>query len=285
MSIKLGVNTIITRKSVDVALLAQRAEALGFESFWVAEEPFMPVNSTSRYPGSPDGVIPEIFSEIADPLIVLARASALTTRIKLGTGICLVPLHNPLLLAKEIATLDHLSGGRFLFGIGAGWLKEQAEIMGSNFELRWLQTREAIQAMKEVWTKDEAEFHGQLYDFPPVRSFPKPAQKPHPPIHIGAMAGDVLKWVIEWGDGWFPPTRVTLEQVKVGRATLNKLAVAAGRDPNSIEITIIGRAADPEEIRKWEEAGANRATIRLPTTEGDGAFDQMEEIARRVIAR
>ena len=197
MSIKLGVNTIITRKSVDVALLAQRAEALGFESFWVAEEPFMPVNSTSRYPGSPDGVIPEIFSEIADPLIVLARASALTTRIKLGTGICLVPLHNPLLLAKEIATLDHLSGGRFLFGIGAGWLKEQAEIMGSNFELRWLQTREAIQAMKEVWTKDEAEFHGQLYDFPPVRSFPKPAQKPHPPIHIGAMAGDVLKWVIE----------------------------------------------------------------------------------------
>ena len=135
---KIGLNTLITRKSADVALLAQRAEALGFESFWVAEEPFIPVNSASRYPGSADGVIPEIFSEIASPLIVLARASALTTRIKLGTGICLVPLYNPLLLAKEIATLDHLSGGRFIFGIGAGWLKEQARILGNDFKLRWL---------------------------------------------------------------------------------------------------------------------------------------------------
>src|SRR5919198_3091696 len=162
---KIGVFVFQTDDVMDPAMLAKTAEALGFESFWVPEHPIIPVQTSSPYPGSSDGNIPESYSRIVDPFVALARASAATQTIKLGTGICLVPERNPLLLAKEIATLDHFSGGRFLFGIGAGWLREEMEILGGNFEHRWGQTREAVLAMKQLWTTDEAQFHGQYYDF------------------------------------------------------------------------------------------------------------------------
>src|SRR5262245_9521435 len=154
---KIGVSARVSSQSMDVAMIAQKAESLGFESLWLPEHGVMPVHVTTRYQGSPDGSIPPSMSDIGDPFIGLARASAVTTRLKLGTGICLVPEHNPLLLAKEIATLDHLSKGRFLFGIGAGWLREETEVMGGNFPHRWGQTREAILVMKELWSKGEAE--------------------------------------------------------------------------------------------------------------------------------
>ena len=175
---------------------------------------------------------------------MLARVSAVTKDMKLGTAICLVPEHNPLLLAKEIATLDYLSGGRFIFGIGAGWLKEETELMGGNFPHRWGQTREAIQAMNQLWTKDEAEYHGRYFDFPPVRSFPKPVQKPHPPVLTGGNVGNAFKRAVEWCDGWIP-TRATPELVREGRQKLNELAAAqAGRDPASIQIVALGVSAD-----------------------------------------
>src|SRR5919198_5967996 len=190
---KIGVFVFQTDDVLDPAVLAKKAEELGFESFWVPEHPIIPVQTSSPYPGSSDGSIPESYSRIVDPFVALARASAATQTIKLGTGICLVPERNPLLLAKEIATLDRLSGGRFLFGIGAGWLKEETEIMGGDFAHRWTQTHDAIMAMKELWTKDEAAYHGKYYNFPAVRSFPKPAQKPHPPIFIGGCDKKVFK--------------------------------------------------------------------------------------------
>ena len=280
---KIGVSMIFTSESMDVAPLAQKAEELGFESFWLAEHTIMPVNITSLYDGTPDGSIPEFMNYMIDPFIGLARASAVTQRLKLGTGICLVPEHNPLLLAKRIATLDHLSNGRFIFGIGSGWLKEETEIMGGDFEHRWGQTREAILAMKELWTKEESEFHGKFYDFPPVRSFPKPSQKPHPPVLLGSFAPNVFKRVVAWGDGWIP-VRVTAEQVKMGRATLDELAVAAGRDPSSIDVTVYGLPADPEVMKRYEEAGANRVTTLLPYTVGEEALADLERIAERILA-
>jgi len=149
--------------------------------------------------GSPDGAIPPSMSDMADPFVALARASAVTTTLKLGTGICLVPERNPLLLAKEIATLDHFSNGRFLFGIGAGWLQEETEIMGGDFAHRWSQTREAILVMKELWSKEEAEYHGTFYDFPPVRSFPKPSQQPHPPVWITGRSPQNIREIAERG--------------------------------------------------------------------------------------
>ena len=278
----IGVAMIISSKSMDVAVLAQRAEALGFESFWLPEHPVVPVTTTSKYGGTPDGSIPPFMMDMADPFISLARASAVTEKIKLGTSICLVPEHNPIAQAKQIATLDRLSNGRFIFGIGAGWLREETEIMGGDFEHRWGQTREAILAMKELWTKEESEFHGRFYDFPPVKCFPKPVQTPHPPVFLGGDAANVFKRVVAWGDGWMP-VRADVEKVKQGRATMDELAEAAGRDPSSIQISVYGAPQDRDEIAKYEDAGANRAIVNLSSTlEGEGLAG-LEQLAKKVL--
>jgi probable F420-dependent oxidoreductase len=279
---KVGIfHYLSTAYSIDPAVLAKRAEELGFDSFWLPEHPIMPVATVSPFPLG--GPIPDFYSQLIDPFVGLARASAVTQTIKLGTGICLVPERNPLLLAKEVATLDHFSGGRFIFGIGAGWLKEETEIMGGDFEHRWTQTREAIMAMKGLWTKDEAEYHGSYYDFPPVRSFPKPAQKPHPPIVLGSITSrTVFKRIVAWGDGWMP-VGVSLEQMKRGRDTLNQLAAQAGRDPSSIQIVAFFAPPDPEALQAFEEAGADAALVALETSGEKEALAKLEEIAQRVL--
>jgi probable F420-dependent oxidoreductase len=279
----IGISARVSSQSLDVAVVAQKAEALGFESLWLPEHSIMPVRVTTRYQGSPDGSIPPSMSDVGDPFVGLARASAVTKTLKLGTGICLVPERNPLLLAKEIATLDRLSQGRFLFGIGAGWLREETEIMGGDFAHRWGQTREAVLAMKELWTKDEAEFHGKFYDFPPVRSSPKPFQKPYPPVFLGGSARNVFQRVVAWGDGWMP-TRATPEDIKQARATLDELASAAGRPPASIEITVYGEVCDPEVLQRFEEAGADRVIVRPQTTEGEAALSELERMAKQLFS-
>ena len=172
-----------------------------------------------------------------------------TTKITLGTGVCLIPEHNPLLLAKQVATLDNFSRGRFIFGVGAGWLREETQIMGGDYDHRWGQTREAILAMKELWAKDEAEFHGKYYDFPPVISFPKPLQQPHPPIYVGAMtAGNVFRRVVTYGNGWML-WLYTPEQIRDGRAMLDKVAREFGRNPRSIVVVAAPVAAEPDVIK------------------------------------
>ena len=279
---KIGVNMRLTDDSLDVAELAALAESLGFESIWLPEHPIIPVHTDSKYGGTPDGSIPPDMAHVADPFMGLARASAVTTTLNLGTGICLVPERNPLLLAKEIATLDMLSGGRFIFGIGAGWLKEETEIMGGDFAHRWSQTRESILAMKELWTREEAEFHGRFYDFPPVRSFPKPARKPHPPILLGGFAANVFKRVAAWGDGWMP-TRVTPEQIRAGRASIEEMAEAAGRDPGGFDVTVFGVDPDPDLIRRFQEAGTDRAIVSLPAPVGERAAGDLEILAGKVL--
>ena len=278
----IGISARVSSNSLDPAELAKRAEELGFESFWLPEHAILPVNTTSRYGGTADGSIPASMADIGDPLIGLARASAVTQTIKLGTAISLVPEHNPLVQAKQIATLDRISNGRFLFGIGAGWLQEETEIMGGDFRHRWGQTREAILAMKELWTKDEAEFHGRFFDFPLVRCSPKPVQTPHPPVYLGGFAPNVFKRVVAWGDGWMP-VRVTEEQVRAGRATLDELAEAAGRDPKSIRLMVCNVPADPDLIGRLETAGADRVSVSLPAEAADEAISEMEALASAVM--
>jgi probable F420-dependent oxidoreductase len=263
-----GISVPLPAYLVDVGAMARTAEQLGFESFWCAEHPFIPVQSGSRFPGSEDGVIPEAYSHFIDPFVALARASGTTSRIRLGTGIVLVPERHPLLLAKEVSTLDLFSGGRFLFGIGAGWLREETQIMGGDFDHRWTQTRESVLAMKELWTRTEAEFHGKYYDFPPVRSYPKPAQKPHPPVLLGGGAKNVLQRVVAWGDGWLP-NRITPDQLRESRATLDRLAKEAGRDPSALTISVHGQPADRDLIRRLLEAGATRVIVRPATTKSE----------------
>jgi len=272
-----GISVPLPAYLVDVGAMARAAEELGFESFWCAEHPFIPVHSKSRFPGSEDGVIPETYSHFIDPFVALARASGTTRRIKLGTGIVLVPERHPLLLAKEVSTLDLFSGGRFLFGIGAGWLREETELMGGDFDHRWTQTRESILAMKELWTKTEAEFHGKYYDFPPVRSYPKPAQKPHPPVLLGGGAKNVLQRVVAWGDGWLP-NRITPDELRASRATLDRLAKEAGRDPSAITISVHGQPADRELIQRLLDAGATRVIVRPATTRSE--LEMVKELTR-----
>jgi probable F420-dependent oxidoreductase len=278
-----GISVPLPAYHVDVAFMARKAEELGFESFWCAEHPVVPVQSASRFPGSADGIIPESYSHFIDPFVALARASGVTRTLKLGTGIVLVPERNPLLLAKEISTLDLFSGGRFLFGIGAGWLREETEIMGGDFDHRWSQTREAILVMRELWTKTEAEFHGKYYNFPPVKSYPKPVQKPHPPVILGGFARNVLQRVVAWGDGWMP-NRITPAQLKESRTTLDTLAREAGRDPASLTISVYGQPADRDLIARFHDAGATRVVVRPPTATSESEMAVgLERIAEAVL--
>ena len=278
---EIGVSAIISSESMDVATMARKAEEVGFRSFWLPEHAIIPVHTTSRYRGTPDGSIPSFMSDMGDPFIGLAMASATTSTIMLGTAVCLVPEHNPLVQAKQIAALDYHSGGRFIFGIGTGWLREEIEIMGGDFDHRWSQAREAVEVMKELWTKDEAEYHGRYYDFPPVRVFPKPARKPHPPVLLGGSARNVFKRVVAYADGWMP-VGATTDDIRAGRAALDELAQAAGRDPGSIEILVSG-AADLEEIKRAEDAGATMATVRIPSSAPGEALPALEKMAEALL--
>ena len=280
---EIGVHMFLASDSADVAVCAQKAESLGFKAFWLPEHSILPVHTTSPFEPSPDGSIPEMMYDIGDPLIGLARASGVTQTIKLGTSVTLVPEHNPLIQAKQVATLDHISNGRVIVGIGAGWLKEETEIMGGNFEHRWGQTREAVLAMKELWTKEEAEFHGKFYDFPPVRCAPKPVQKPHPPVYLGGLASNVFKRVVAWGDGWMP-IRVSPEQVRKGRATLDELAIAAGRDPKSVKVNACNISPDRDTVQRFEEAGADTVDVPLPLhLSTEEALAELERMAESVL--
>ncbi len=283
---KIGVFEFCIDRSVDPAVVAKRAEELGFESYWVPEHAIIPLETSSPYPGSEDGIIPDEYGRITDPFVSLARASAVTQSIELGTGICLIPERNPLELAKEVATLDHFSNGRFIFGIGAGWLKEETEIMGGDFDHRWGQTKDAILAMKELWTQDEAEYHGKYYDFPRVRSFPKPARKPHPPIYMGGASKYVFKRVVEWGDGWMPVLS-PIEDIKKGRERLNRMAEEIGRDPSEIKVLAFGWPGTfrtRQEIDELKRAGVDHVTIWL--TEADrgekAVLSELEDLAKEV---
>ena len=194
-----------------------------------------------------------------------------------------MPERHPLLLAKEVAALDLYSGGRFQFGIGTGWLREETEIFGGDFPRRWTQTREALDVMKLCWTEEEAEYHGKYYDFPPVRSFPKPTQQPYPPILIGGMAPNVLKRIVAHADGWLP-NRVSAQDIENSRKKLEALCAEAGRDPSSIEIVIYGQAPDKAELQSLVDAGADSVVVKPEWVETEAEMgEQLERMAGLVL--
>jgi len=278
----IGISLFSGQQPLDTAVMAQKAEELGFDALWMGEHPIIPVHSSSPAPGSSGGSIPDFYSRLVDPFVALARASAVTTRLKLGTGITLVPERNPLLLAKEVATLDYFSKGRFLFGIGAGWNKEETEIMGGNFAHRWTQTREAIEAMQALWAHEAAEYHGTYYDFPLVRSFPRPVQQPHPPILLGGVAQQVFKRIVAYGNGWMP-TRSTPELIQQGRAVLNELAGEAGRDPKSLTVLAYLAPTDRTMLQELIDAEADGAVVRVEGASEAEALAALDQTARQVL--
>ena len=278
---KIGISMSATEYLGDFGVIAQRIEELGFESVWLPEHTVIPVNHNSKYAGSSDGSIPDHMYHQVNPLIALSRASATTTDLGLGTAVSLITEHNPIDLAKEIATLDFYSNGRFFFGIGTGWFREEAEIMGADFEHRWTQAREYVLAMKEIWTNNEAEFHGRYVDFPPVICNPKPVSQPHPPVFLGGNAKNVLRRVVRWGEGWIP-VRISPENIKTARVQIKGLCLAEDRDPEEIKITIHSQPPDKSIIDAFERAGADRVLIGLRATEHHQVLEELESIAEEV---
>jgi probable F420-dependent oxidoreductase len=200
-----------------------------------------------------------------------------TSSIKLGTGICLVTQRDPIVLAKEVATLDRLSGGRFLFGIGAGWLREEMEALGTDFASRWKLTEERIAAMKKAWTDDEVEYHGELVDIPRTWIYPKPVQKPHPPILLGAASKWARQRVVDWCDGWLP-NYTKPEFIAKGMEDIRQRAKRAGRDPESITVTVFG--VPPESVEEYRRLGVDRAIFRLPYAGANEVLPELDRYAR-----
>ncbi len=278
-----GIVMFVTHLSIDIITLARKTEALGFESLWIPEHPVYPVETETAFPGTPDGSVPDFYKQLLDPFVALGAAAAATERLKVATGICLVPERNPIVMAKEVATLDLVSRGRFLFGIGAGWLKEEADLLGVDFDHRWTQTKEYILAMKALWTQDEASYQGKYVSFPPVWSYPKPVQQPHPPVILGGEAKRALKRVVAWGDGWLPRGNfVSVDEIAAARKEMDQLASEAGRDPKSLSITVFRGDPDAASNARYAAAGVDRVLHIVPSVPEADAIAELEQLAAAV---
>ena len=242
--------------------LARAAKERGFESFWVGEHTHIPAARQTPYPGGEP--LPKPYYHMADPFVSLMAAASATRTIKLGTGICLVVEHDPIVLAKSVATLDWLSGGRVLFGIGGGWNREEMEHHGTPFGKRWRVLRERVLAMKALWTQEEASFHGEFVNFDRAISFPKPVQRPHPPILFGGATDQGRARVVDYCDGWIP-IDVLLDDLPAAIADLRRKAEAAGRRPDDLSVSVFAfKPPTPDAVKRMEDMGVGRVTLVAP---------------------
>ena len=289
----IGIALIITRYDFDIIGLARKVEELGFESLWAPEHGVVPIDfkvapAIGRQGGVPRSYTEGLINQMVDPLLFLSGAAIATKKIKLGTGVCLVPERNPIRLAKEVATLDQLAGGRFLFGIGAGWLRGESEILGVDFPHRWKQTREYVAVMKELWTTEVSEYHGEYIDFPPLVCAPKPVQKPHPPIFVGGELESAARRIANYGDGWLPRARNTSQyqdpdKLPGARRHIEELMTQRGRDASVLNITMWDAPQDREMNRRFFDSGADRVVHQLSTTDEKSAHEALEKLAEAVL--
>jgi probable F420-dependent oxidoreductase len=274
-----GVAIFATDYSVSPGRFAEMAEERGYESVFFPEHTHIPVRRETPYPGGTD--LPEQYRHTHDLFVALTAAAAATERVKIGSGICLVTERDPIVTAKEVASVDVLSGGRMIFGVGAGWNVEELRNHGTEPSSRFRLMRERVEAMKAIWTQDEAEYHGELVDFDPIWSWPKPLQKPHPPVIIGGMGPHVVERVMAYGDGWFPqPGRATHEEFMGRLEELRRAADAAGR--GLPEITAFGAKPDPSVIEDYAAAGVTRTVFWLPSVQEDQLSGSFDKIAERI---
>jgi probable F420-dependent oxidoreductase len=242
---QIGVFYFPTDYGIQPAELARALEDRGYESVFFCEHTHIPTSRRSPYPGG--GELPRCYAHTHDPFIGLAFAAAATSKLRIGTAVCLVPEHDPIVLGKTIASLDQLSGGRFVFGIGAGWNAEEMENHGTRFSTRFKVMGERVQAMKAIWTQEAAEFHGDFENFDPLWSYPKPAQRPHPPILLGGETDHTLKRVVDYCDGWLPRAFGGFDPAE-GVNRLHRMAGEVGRDPSSLEVPCSARPATPRNL-------------------------------------
>ncbi len=272
----IGVFIFATDYSIRMDELGEALEARGFESLFLPEHTHIPTSRQSPFPGG--GELPLEYSHTHDPFVALSFAAGVTRKLKLGTGICLIPQRDPIVTANAIASLDMMSGGRFIFGIGGGWNVEEMQNHGAEYDTRFKLLRERILAMKALWTEEEAEFHGDFVNFDPVWSYPKPVQKPHPPIILGGETKYTLNRVAEFCDGWFPRARDGFDPVE-GMARLGEAADAAGRDLSELSISVFRAPADKAALDSYAEAGITRALLQLPSADRDTVLGLLDDYA------
>lgn len=274
---KFGVSMFATDYAIRPDELAREVEQRGFESIWFPEHTHIPASRRTPWPGGGD--LPREYWHTFDPFLSLTAAASVTTKLRLGTGICLLIERDPITTAKEVATLDQLSQGRVIFGIGGGWNVEEMENHGTNYRQRWRVLRERVLAMKEIWTKEEAEFHGEFVNFDPLWSHPKPVQKPHPPILMGGDGPTTFDRVLEYCDGWMP-IGVRAENLTAKIATLRQRVTEAGRNPEAVSVSVFAAPHGRAALDELAQAGVERAIFYLPSQERDKVLPLLDQYAQ-----
>jgi probable F420-dependent oxidoreductase len=274
-----GVMIFATDYAMPVDRLAAAVEERAFESLWLPEHTHIPVARRSPWPGGPE--LPKEYAHTLDPFVALAVAAAVTRRLRLGTGICLLVERDPITTAKEVATLDLVSGGRVLFGIGGGWNAEEMEDHGTEFRRRWRVLRERVLAMKRLWSEDEPSFAGEFVRFPPCWAWPKPLQRPHPPVILGGHGPRALARVVDYCDGWMP-IGARAADLFAGIAELRRLARERGRDPQAISVSVYGVPADADHLRRLRDAGVDRVIFGLPSAAAEAVLRALDRAAAAV---
>jgi len=272
---KFGVQMFPTDYAIQPAELAKVCEDLGFESLFFPEHTHIPTSRRTPWPGG--APLPMEYSHTHDPFVASAAAFTVTKNLKVGTGICLVIERDPITLAKEVASVDFLSGGRFLFGIGGGWNEEEMENHGTVPRQRWRILRERVLAMKEIWTRDEAEYHGKFVNFDPIWSWPKPVQKPHPPVLVGGAGPRTIDRVVEYGDGWMPIGGRSGAVLGKMIGELREKAKAAGR--GDIPVSVFGVPPSREAIENYANMGVERCIFGLRSEPADKAIPALKHYA------
>ena len=258
-----GASIFFTDYSISPAELAVALEERGFDALWAAEHSHIPASRRTPAPGG--GELAKRYYDVMDPFVTLAAAAAATKRLKVGTGVCLVIQRDTIQTAKQVASIDQISGGRFLFGIGGGWNAEEMEDHGTIYETRFKRMREQIEAMTEIWTKEKPEYHGDIVDFPPMMTWPKPVQKPHPPIIVGGAFRFAARRAIRYGDGMLPAApSAGSGSPEEFMPRFRHMAEEAGRDPRELSVTLCGAPEDIDVLKRNRDLGVTRMTVRLP---------------------
>ena len=263
-----GAAMFFTDASMTPSELGPLLEQRGFESLWVPEHSHVPLVRTKAFPGGPE--LPRPYYDIMDPFLALNTAATVTTRLKIGTGIALLTQRDPIVTAKVVSSIDQLSNGRFLFGVGNGWNQDEIENHGTVFASRHKLARERMEAMKAIWTEEEPEYHGEFVNFDKMKQWPKPRQKPHPPIIVGGAFPYAARRAIRYGDGWIPRAdRLEKDGVGVVIDKFRVMAKEAGRDPATLPITIFRVPDKIDGLRFCQEIGVDRVTFTLPAEKED----------------
>lgn len=274
---RVGVNIFITSYTIGIVPLAQQLENLGFESLFVPEHPVMPVNRRVAWPGG--GELPDWYKRTIDPFVGLMAAATATKKLRVATGICLVPQRHPLIMAKQVATLDYLSGGRFEFGIGAGWMLDEMELFGVDIKHPWAHAKDFVLAMKEMWTKDEASYNGKYVKFPALYCDPKPTQKPHPPVLIGGEGPKMPDRVAGYGDGWLPRGRgMDGKGIEEGMKKITAKWSANGRKGKP-SCSVFAAPPDAAKIKEFFSAGADRVLVGLPSEDEGKIVERLKKLS------